>query len=61
VEEEVELTEEEMEAKDRIQALRKELLETTALLKEAQQSASDALREKMQHTLCLLRHFSRMV
>jgi U3 small nucleolar RNA-associated protein 21 len=61
VEEEVELTEEELEAKGRIQALRKELLETTALLKEAQQSASDALRGKMQHTLCLLRHFSRMV
>jgi len=59
--EDIELSEEERESRKRLQALRKELLETTAQLKEAQQSASDALRGKMQHTLCLLRHFSRMV
>ena len=60
-EEGTELTEEELGNKERLQALRKELLGTIVQLKEAQQSASDALRGKMQHTLCLLRHFSRMV
>lgn len=61
VEEETELTGEEREANDRLHAQRKGLLETVSLLKEAQEEASNALRGKMQHTLCLLRHFSRMV
>jgi U3 small nucleolar RNA-associated protein 21 len=57
----VEMTDEERDSKDRLHELRKEVLTTITLLKEAQQSASDALRGKMQHTLCLVRHFSRMV
>ena len=59
--EDIEMTEEEIANKLRLEELRKELLETTVLLKKAQQSASDALREKMQSNLCLLKHFSRMV
>ena len=38
-----------------------ELLDTIAKLRKAQQEADEKLRGKMQHTLCLLRHFSRMV
>lgn len=37
------------------------LLETVRKLRLAQAEASDSLRGKMQHTLCLLKHFSRMV
>ena len=37
------------------------LLASIAQLKKAQQSATDDLRTKMDHTLCLLRHFSRMI
>jgi U3 small nucleolar RNA-associated protein 21 len=37
------------------------LLASIAHLKNAQQSAIDDLRTKMDHTLCLLRHFSRMI
>jgi U3 small nucleolar RNA-associated protein 21 len=59
--ERMEMTDEERDSKDRLHELRKEVLTTITLLKEAQQSASDALRGKMQHTLCLVRHFSRMV
>ena len=38
-----------------------ELLECVAKLKKVQREASEALQGKMQNTLCLLRHFSRMV
>jgi WD40 repeat protein len=37
------------------------LLDSIVQLKLAQQSATDDLRVKMDHTLCLLRHFSRMI
>ena len=40
---------------------RSDLLAAIRKLKQAQESASGALREKTQHTLCLLRHFSRMI
>ena len=39
----------------------KELLASIELLRREQQSASDRLQGKMQHTICLLRHLSRMV
>lgn len=38
-----------------------ELLASIELLRREQQSASDRLQGKMQHTICLLRHLSRMV
>jgi U3 small nucleolar RNA-associated protein 21 len=38
-----------------------QMLAAISQLKLAQQSASDELRAKMDHTLCLLRHFSRMI
>jgi len=41
--------------------IRKELLETIKKLKISHKSATSNLRNKMQETLCLLRHFSRMV
>jgi len=37
------------------------LLDTIAKLRNAQTEASETLRGKMQHTLCLLKHFSRMI
>jgi U3 small nucleolar RNA-associated protein 21 len=37
------------------------LLSSIANLKKSQQSATDDLRVKMDHSLCLLRHFSRMI
>ena len=40
---------------------RLELLRSISKLKENQREAFDALEGKMQHSLCLLRHFSRMV
>jgi hypothetical protein len=40
---------------------RKKLLDAIVQLKIAHKDASDLLRNKMQETLCLLRHFSRMV
>jgi U3 small nucleolar RNA-associated protein 21 len=40
---------------------RKQLLESVSHLKEAQRIAFEALNNKTQHTLCLLRHVSRMV
>lgn len=47
------------------QALRtkhqKELLDCVSQLKQAQKKASETLQDEMQNTLCLLRHFSRMV
>ena len=45
-----ETTDEECDTKDRLQEIREELLKTIILLKEAQQSASDALRDKMQRS-----------
>lgn len=39
----------------------KDLMDCIGKLRIAQQSSSDKLREKMQHSLCLLKHFSRMV
>jgi U3 small nucleolar RNA-associated protein 21 len=56
-----ELSEEEQEAKRVQSSQRRDLLETISELKRAQRAASDGLREKMQQSLCLLRHFSRMV
>lgn len=41
--------------------MRTELLETISQLKMSHKSATGNLRNKMQETLCLLRHFSRMV
>lgn len=43
------------------QAQQKELLACIELLRTSQREASEALQNKMKHTLCLLRHFSRMV
>ncbi len=40
---------------------RRQLLDSITKLRKVQSAASDALRTKMQQTLCLLRHFSRMV
>ncbi|KAL3912292.1 MAG: hypothetical protein SGILL_006941, partial [Bacillariaceae sp.] len=40
---------------------REELASCMTTLKQAQKTASDALQGEMQNTLCLLRHFSRMV
>lgn len=37
------------------------LIESVSQLRLAQLAATEALRGKMEHTLCLLRHFSRMV
>jgi U3 small nucleolar RNA-associated protein 21 len=55
------VTEEEKEEKNRQNRQRDELLISIAALRKAQQAASGALENKLQHTLCLLRHFSRMV
>jgi U3 small nucleolar RNA-associated protein 21 len=51
------LTEEEEEMKRQ----REELTLNIKQLKEAQKSGSEVLQGEMQNTLCLLRHFSRMV
>ncbi|GKY99253.1 hypothetical protein MPSEU_000880600 [Mayamaea pseudoterrestris] len=40
---------------------RRHLMEAITQLRRAQEKASHALNNKMQHGLCLLRHFSRMV
>jgi len=40
---------------------RRLLLTTIRKLRKNQREAADDIRDKMQHTLCLLRHFSRMV
>jgi len=40
---------------------RKNLLETISELRFAQRAAALKLQNKMQHTMCLLRHFSRMI
>jgi U3 small nucleolar RNA-associated protein 21 len=41
--------------------LRWELIESVSRLREAQKRATEALAGKMEHSLCLLRHLSRMV
>jgi hypothetical protein len=38
-----------------------ELIEAVKKLKVAQKAATEALPGKMEHMLCLLQHFSRMV
>jgi len=40
---------------------RQELLSSIRILRNAQRGVSEELQSKMQNTLCLLRHFSRMV
>jgi U3 small nucleolar RNA-associated protein 21 len=40
---------------------RRQLLDSISRLRQVQRAASDTLRTKMQQTLCLLRHFARMV
>jgi U3 small nucleolar RNA-associated protein 21 len=40
---------------------RLQLLKSLSALKKAQADATDNLRKKMEHTICLLRHFSRMI
>lgn len=39
----------------------REFIDVIAQLREKQRTASNRLQEKMQHTICLLRHLSRMV
>jgi U3 small nucleolar RNA-associated protein 21 len=56
-----ELSEEEKQEKQRQSKQRTELLGLISQLRQAQAAASEVLRGQMQHTLCLLRHFSRMV
>ena len=40
---------------------RESLLRSISSLRHAQQASSETLQSKMEHALCLLRHFSRMV
>jgi U3 small nucleolar RNA-associated protein 21 len=49
------------ETKQQEQRQQKELLACIELLRQAQREASEALQNKMKNTMCLLRHFSRMV
>ena len=44
-----------------VKSSRMKLLEQIALLRKAQHDADEILRDKMQHSLCLLRHLTRMV
>ncbi|KAL3945130.1 MAG: hypothetical protein SGBAC_000798 [Bacillariaceae sp.] len=46
---------------DELRQQRRETVKYITLLRKEQQSASEALQNKMKNTLCLLRHFSRMV
>ncbi len=59
--EEHERTDEEIEHHTMQQRQREELLTYIDLLQVAQRSPSDGLQGKLQNTLCLLRHFSRMI
>eukprot|EP00934_Nitzschia_sp_Nitz4_P004825 Nitzschia sp. Nitz4//scaffold17_size182527//38361//42191//NITZ4_001836-RA/size182527-processed-gene-0.43-mRNA-1//-1//CDS//3329539286//4815//frame0 len=52
---------EEVEQREREREQRETLLDSIHRLREAQRSGSEALQSKMRNTLCLLRHFSRMV
>jgi len=54
-------TAEEVEQKRRENEQRRELAVFIGQLKQAQKEGSATLQEEMQNTLCLLRHFSRMV
>eukprot|EP00571_Detonula_confervacea_P005503 CAMPEP_0172319220 /NCGR_PEP_ID=MMETSP1058-20130122/37094_1 /TAXON_ID=83371 /ORGANISM="Detonula confervacea, Strain CCMP 353" /LENGTH=1390 /DNA_ID=CAMNT_0013034219 /DNA_START=78 /DNA_END=4250 /DNA_ORIENTATION=- len=60
---ETDLTSDEaMEEEDDPQTLKlKEFVETIAQLQKKQKEASNRLQGKMQHSICLLRHLSRMV
>jgi len=60
-EESASATSEEMEQKLRENRQRSELVLCVAQLKQAQKDGSVTLQEEIQNTLCLLRHFSRMV
>jgi U3 small nucleolar RNA-associated protein 21 len=59
--EEEEITPESQEQQERQSRQREELLRCIDTLRGAQRTSSEALESKMQNTLCLLRHFSRMV
>jgi U3 small nucleolar RNA-associated protein 21 len=59
--EDEEVVEEQRRQKELQTSQREELLECVASLRKAQKESSEALEGKMQNTLCLLRHFSRMV
>lgn len=56
-----ESTPEETKQKEQQQTQRLELLSCIEKLRNTQREASEALQGKMQNSLCLLRHFSRMV
>jgi U3 small nucleolar RNA-associated protein 21 len=56
-----EVTEEEKLQKKKQKLQQKELLSCIEQLRIAQKEASETLQNKMKNTLCLLRHFSRMV
>jgi U3 small nucleolar RNA-associated protein 21 len=49
------------EQADELQQQREDALKYITLLRKEQQSSSEALQNKMKNTICLLRHFSRMV
>eukprot|EP00977_Amphora_coffeiformis_P004058 scaffold806_cov142-Amphora_coffeaeformis.AAC.1 len=49
------------ESDESVKSSRAKLLERIALLRKAQHDADEILRDKMQHSLCLLRHLTRMV
>jgi U3 small nucleolar RNA-associated protein 21 len=49
------------ESNEVVEGARARLLERLALLRRAQHEVDEKLRNKMQHSLCLLRHFTRMV
>jgi len=52
---------EDLPGHEKEQETRKDLIDTIADLRLAQRSAGVKLQNKMQHTMCLLRHFSRMI
>ncbi|EED95247.1 WD40-repeat protein [Thalassiosira pseudonana CCMP1335] len=54
-------TEESIEEEDPRKLKLREFIGTISQLREKQKSASNLLQGKMQHTICLLRHLSRMV
>ena len=49
------------QSSESVKSSRAKLLEQIALLRKAQHDADEILRDKMQHSLCLLRHLTRMV
>ena len=54
-------SEEELDGNDQKQLKLFEFRQTVSQLREEQRAASNRLQGKMQHTICLLRHLSRMV